>query len=307
MNPHSQREVSGVLAEVGPRWREDIAKYRQIVLKTYAPLLSQSPTSGVTVTRDWEYGPNPRHRIDAFRPDGALAAPVIVFVHGGAFIRGSKSTSEGIYDNVLYWFARNGCVGFNVEYRLAPEARFPAGADDVGNAFSWVAKRCAEFNGDPESIFLVGHSAGATHIASYLTDPAVTRRSAHRPAGVALISGRLRVDALPQNPNANGVRAYFGDDPSQYEARSPVGHAHRMQHPLLVAIAQYENPLLDVYGAEYAWRVAQERGTAPRFVQVRGHNHSSMMMHFNTGDEILGREILSFVSENARNPIAEGR
>src|SRR5690606_15546645 len=147
---------------------------------------------------DLEYGPDLRHRIDAFRPDGVSGAPVIVFVHGGAFVRGSKSTLEGICDNVLYWFARNGCVGFNVEYRLAPGAVFPAGADDVGSAFAWVAKRSIEFGGDPEKIFLVGHSAGATHIASYLTDPIVSR-IAHQPAGVVLISGRLRLDVLPQN------------------------------------------------------------------------------------------------------------
>lgn len=52
---------------------------------------------------------------------------MLAFVHGGAFTRGSKSVDGEIYDNVLYWFARQGFIGVNIEYRQAPVARFPRG------------------------------------------------------------------------------------------------------------------------------------------------------------------------------------
>lgn len=294
--PASARRL---MAEIGPKWGADIGRHRDAVLATYAPLLAQAPTDGVTVNRELAYGPHARHRLDVFRPDGASDLPVVLFVHGGAFVRGSKSTGEGIYDNVLYWFARHRCLGINLEYRLAPEAKFPDGAEDVARAVAWVRARVAEYGGDPSAIFLVGHSAGATHIATYAVDPNINIKPDPEIAGIVLISGRLRIDALPANPNANGVRSYYGDDTSRYDACSPVTYAHLCRHPLMIAIAEYDNPLLDVYGAEFFWRVAAARGRAPRFVRMQRHNHSSMAMHFNTGEEILGRQILQFMAERA--------
>ncbi len=87
--------------------------------------------------------------------------------------------------------------------------------------------------------------------------------------GLVLISGRLRADARPDNPNAAAVRAYFGDDESLYEARSPVTYAAASQLPVFLAVAEYENPLLDVYGAETLHRIAVARGRAPRFLRLR--------------------------------------
>jgi hypothetical protein len=73
-----------------------------------------------------------------------------------------------------------------------------------------------------------------------------------------LVSGRLRADTSPVNPNAEGVRAYFGADASRYDALSPATHAARMQVPVLLANAQYENPLLDLYALEFASNLARE-------------------------------------------------
>lgn len=287
-----------LMKSIGPVWSQDVTRHRDLVLKTYAPLLRDAGNNGVNVLRDLAYGPHERHKVDVFNTPGMSAAPVVLFVHGGAFVRGSKSTPEGIYDNVLQWFARNGCLGINVEYRLAPEAQFPSGAEDVASAFEWTANNASKFGGDPSRIFLVGHSAGATHIATYVLDPNLPQKPKGL-SGFVLLSGRLRIDALPENPMANGVRAYFGDDTSQYELRSPMSYAHLCQLPVMIAIAEHDNPLLDVYGAEFFWRLSAARKRTPRFLRLRGHNHSSMVMHFNSGEEILGREILSFMANGS--------
>jgi acetyl esterase len=92
------------------------------------------------------------------------------------------------------------------------------------------------------------------------------------------------------------VRAYYGDDESKYARRSPVTWARRCPVPVMLAIAEFENPLLDVYGAEFYARIAAARGSAPRFLRLRNHNHFSMIAHFNTGEDILGREILDFIA-----------
>ena len=148
--------------------------------------------------------------------------------------------------------------------------------------------------GDPGRIFLIGHSAGATHVAAYAWDPNVPVRADPAVKGLVLISGRLRADARPDNPNAAGVRAYFGDDESRYEARSPVTYAAASRLPVFLAIAEYENPLLDVYGAETLHRIAVARGHAPRFLRLPRHNHISIVAHINTEEDTLGREMRDF-------------
>ena len=71
---------------------------------------------------------------------------------------------------------------------------------------------------------------------------------------VVLVSARLRADQLPENPNAAGVRAYFGDDVSRYEQRSPVSFAGCNELPTFIVTAEFENPLLDLYGLEFPYR-----------------------------------------------------
>jgi len=286
-------ELQRLMAEVGPLWASHPAKYSDLVKNAYLPLQLQGPREGVTVRRDLPYGTHPRQRLDLFLPAGTQGAPVLLFVHGGAFVRGDKTVNEGMYDNVLVWFARQGYIGINVEYRLAPEAPYPGGADDVAGAVQWAHAHAAAYGGDPERLFLVGHSAGGTHAASYAFDPALPYLGA-RLRGLALISARLRADTLAENPNAHGVLAYFGADDSLYEARSPVSHAAACPLPVFIACAEFENPLLDMYSLELAHRLAMARRRAPPFLRLRKHNHISMMAHFNTGEEILGRELVNF-------------
>ena len=293
------KAIDELLATIGPVWHTDIRRHSQAIKDAYAPLLQAAANHGIAVARDLAYGPDPRQRLDVFRPAAAQGVPVVVFVHGGAFVRGDKRTSEEIYDNVLYWFARQGWVGINVEYRLAPESSYPGGARDVALALGWVRQHVAAHGGDPDRVMLIGHSAGGTHAATCVFDPAVAAEPASARA-LVLISARLRADRRPENPNAEGVAAYHGSDDSLDEARSPVSHASRSALPVFVVVAEHENPLLDMYGLEFAHRLASARGRAPRFLQMRGHNHMSIVAHFNSGEEQLGREILAFFAEVER-------
>jgi acetyl esterase len=113
-------------------------------------------------------------------------------------------------------------------------------------------------------------------------------------SALVLISARLRADRLAVNPNAEAVAAYFGADAALDEIRSPASHVAQSEMPTLVAIAEHENPLLDVYGLEFAHRLAAARGHAPRVLQLAGHNHMSMVAHFDSGEDLLGREVVAF-------------
>jgi len=282
--------LTRTLREIGPRWARDIGAAGDETKALYLPLLQAAPRAGIGITRDLAYGAHPRQVLDIYRPAGARAAPVLAFVHGGAFVRGSKDTNAQMYGNVLTWFARQGWIGVNIEYRLAGDAPYPGGALDVAAACAWMETHIAEHGGDPARVCLLGHSAGGTHAATYACDPALD--AVRRPlAGLVLVSARVRADVSPANPNAAGVRAYFG---SAYERVSPVTHAARMTVPTFIVNAEFENPLLDLYGLEFALALARARGHAPLHVTMADHNHVSIMAHFNTPEQLLGEMILDF-------------
>jgi len=91
--------------------------------------------------------------------------------------------------------------------------------------------------------------------------------------------------------------AYFGDDASQYASRSPITHIRDgLPVPVFVVVTEYDNPGLDVRGAELFSALCERDGVCPRFVRLNRHNHLSEVLAFNTPDDYLGREILDFIN-----------
>ena len=290
--------VQEFLSTVGPMWADDIGGNIQRTYEVYEPLLAAAPKDGVRVIRDVSYGSDQLQRLDLYQPEGLTGVPVVVFIHGGAYVRGSRNRNDEVAANVGTYFARMGILGVNADYRLAPAAPWPAGAEDVGAIVAWLKSNAARFGGDSTRIYLIGHSAGATHVAGYAFDPSLQPNAGPGIAGIVLMSGRYRVIPKTDDPNFDNVRAYFGTDASQYPERSPINHIEGAEDiPTFVVIAEYDNPELDVLGAELQASLCERDGQCPRFTRLVGHNHLSMVFHFNTPDEALGREIIDFIRD----------
>ncbi|GAA0795867.1 alpha/beta hydrolase [Marinobacterium sediminicola] len=120
--------------------------------------------SDTRVTHDLAYGPDEQHRLDIYRPAEAEGdAPVLVFFYGGRWTDGDKS----MYPFVGEAFAGRGYVTVIVDHRKYPQVRFPEFVHDGASALAWVHDHIDRFGGDPDRLFLAGHSSGA-HIASLL-------------------------------------------------------------------------------------------------------------------------------------------
>ncbi|UIF89901.1 alpha/beta hydrolase [Cupriavidus sp. UYPR2.512] len=91
------------------------------------------------------------------RPEGSTALPLVVYFHGGGFVLCGLDS----HDNICRGLARrSGALVLSVDYRLAPEARFPAAADDAVAAVRWAAAHAAQLGADPARLAVAGDSAG---------------------------------------------------------------------------------------------------------------------------------------------------
>lgn len=291
-------DVRALMAEVGPRWAGDVTNNVRRMVAAFTEVQKACPKDGVAVTPDIAYGDHERQRFDVYRPENdGPPRPALLFVHGGAFVEGHRNRSDEIYANVHYYLARHGVVGINIGYRLADAAPWPEAARDVGAVVAWARDNAADLNIDPERIFLMGHSAGGAHVGSYAYDSRLHPAAGPGLAGLIVVSGRMRAEAGPENPNAAKVKAYFGDDEGLLDDRSPVTHVTADSVPTFIAMAQYENPLIDVHCLELGHRLAAAKRRAPPVMWLGGHNHSSIIGHVNTQEDRLGRAILGFIAD----------
>ena len=117
---------------------------------------TEPPVTGIA------YGVDARQKLDIYAPTKKAKSPlpVLIFFHGGAWRDGER---EG-YGFLGRAFASRGFVTVIADYRKSPKVRFPAFVQDTAAAIAWVNANIVKHDGDPERIFLMGHSAGA-HIA----------------------------------------------------------------------------------------------------------------------------------------------
>ncbi len=115
------------------------------------------------------FGQLPRQKLDIWAPKTKTAGqrPVLVFIYGGGWHWGER----GDYGFAGRAFASKGFVVVVPDYRLYPEARFPAFVEDSAAAVKWTQTHIADYGGDPDRIAVAGHSAGAYNSLMVGLDP----------------------------------------------------------------------------------------------------------------------------------------
>ena len=128
-----------------------------------ARIALMAPPAGIAGVREQTIdGPSDQLRIRIYTPHGAGPFPLLVFFHGSGFVLCSLDTHDGMCRNLC---AGAGCVVASVDYRLAPEHKFPAGLEDCLHATRWVALHAGQLGGDPSRIVVGGDSAGGNMAA----------------------------------------------------------------------------------------------------------------------------------------------
>ena len=256
----------------------------------YAPLLPLEPYPGVTVTRDQVYGADPLQKLDVFTPAAKAPGlrPVLLFVHGGGFVRGDKHTAGTPFtDNQLVWGVNNGMVGVNINSRLAPKDPWPAGAKDLAAAIAWTRANIKAYGGDPDRIFIWGHSAGANHVADYVAHPEVQGPEAAGVKGAILLSP-FYAPALGPQPHP-----YYGADASVQTAASAITGLMKSPIPLFLAGAEYDPEFFQVFRESLKEPVKSKSGSA--YVYLKDHDHLSEGFAVGTSDVSLTDPMLKWI------------
>jgi acetyl esterase len=279
-------DVIAGIAAMGPNLDPSvIAKTRGLMDK----LSPHSPPATIKVTKDVAYGDDPLQKIDVYVPAHAQALPIAIFVHGGGFVGGDKSD----YDNIPTYLSQHGIVAVNANYRLAPKVTWPAASDDVGAVVAFLKQNAARYGGDPQRIVLIGHSAGANAVASYVLDPSIHPEDGPGVVAAVLISlPASRVTSIGQRDHA-----YFGADASLYAKRAPASHVGDSKLPLMLVTAEFDPVTLAPDAYQLAAEVCVRDGKCPRFLYVNGHNHISEVASIGSPDDQLARPLVDFVRQ----------
>ncbi len=204
-------------------------------LLVFLSLFSVAQAQNFTPNIPYAEPAHQRHILDVYAPEGADNLPVVFWIHGGGWQTGDKSSVQ-LKPQV---FTERGFVFVSTNYRLLPEVEMGVLIEDVGKSLGWVHRNIAGYGGDPQRIFVMGHSAGAQLAAliciddRYLKAEGVPRDVLRGcvpvdgdtydiPAMIMTAELRQTVHGLPL-PQF-GHRVKFGNDPKKHIDFSAVTH-----------------------------------------------------------------------------------
>ncbi len=279
-------EARAGVARIGKQWNGEVNVATQAL---YAPIHRTVDADGLRLVADIGYGPHALQTFDLWvseteRPD---PRPVLVYLHGGGLVRGDKvsaATDNLIYSNIGKAVARAGGIGINANYRLVPEVQWPAGAEDIRLMLEWIRANIAEYGGDPDNVFLMGNSAGATHVATYLFHEPSQLPGGPGLRGAVLSSGGFTAGS------GEAAQAYYGADALERSARSPLGLVESYEGepvPIFLWSAEFDPAGIETGVAEMYLKLCGKYDDCPRFTQWQGYNHVSHVMSIDTPDTTI--------------------
>jgi acetyl esterase/lipase len=255
-----------------------------------------------------------RHKLDLFLPKGKKNYLVLVFVHGGAWMFGDKSTFN-MYSSVGRFLAENGVGVVLPNYRLSPKVKHPEHIKDVARAFAWTHKNIAKYGGDPDQMFVGGHSAGGHLSALLATDASYLKAeglSLKNIRGVIAVSGVYRIpDKVEWKAGSteiggtgkislgglNPFDLVFAKDAKERENASPVCHVCAGLPPFLLINADHDYLMLPEMAEELAEKL-KDRKVPVESLRVEARTHMTVISKATSMDDPVGKAMLEFVNKN---------
>jgi acetyl esterase/lipase len=226
--------------------------------------------------------------------------PLLVFVHGGAWISGGRQAYQGLAQG----FADRGIATALVSYRLSnsPAVQHPVHAQDVANAIAALVKAPKGF--DPKRVFISGHSAGAHIAATIATDASILAKAkapkGWKPAGYIGLEGIYDLPALDKRWPA--YRSWFLErafgDPSKWKQASPSLRKVVHRGSWLV-VHSLQDELVDVDQSKAFAKRLQAQAVPVRLLTVNRGSHFDIVQQFGKAGEVTEAAV-AFVNRRPR-------
>lgn len=225
------------------------------------------PTTAVPYSHKGE-DPEGRCAVDIYSPEGAKDLPVIVWFHGGGLTEGFRAIPGELKNK--------GCVVVGAGYRLSPKVKCPVYIEDAASAVAWVFNNISKHGGDPNKIFLSGHSAGGYLVTmitldkKYLAEHGI---DANRIAGVVPYSGQAITHfTIRKERGIPSLQPVIDDF-------APLYHVRKDAPPFLITTGDREKELYGRYEENaYFQRMMKLVGhPSVELVEFPGTNHGSMV------------------------------
>jgi acetyl esterase/lipase len=251
------------------------------------------------VHRDLPYAEpkDERQVLDVYAPVEGKNHPIVFWIHGGGWQAGDK----GEVHTKPQAFVNRGFVFVSTNYRLLPEVTIKQMAEDVAKAIKWTHAHAKDYGGDPNTIFVMGHSAGAQLAALVSTD---NRYLKFEGLPVSIIKGCVPVDgdtydvpmqiATVEQRRADRYTLKFGDEKSQKEL-SPVTHVSKERYiPPFLILHVADHP--ETRGqSERLVKALKEVGVAASAFPADGKDHTTINADLGKPNDALTTALFEFV------------
>jgi acetyl esterase/lipase len=236
------------------------------ILNGLAPAAGNDKSLGIS------YGSDARHELDVYAPKLTTGtAPVVVFFYGGNWRTGSRKD----YEFVGKALASRGMVAVIADYRLYPQVRYPEFLEDAAQAVQWTYAHIDSYGGNPEQLFLMGHSAGAYNAAMLALDE---RWLAEHRLSPSILCGWIGL-AGPYNflpiDNERTKPVFF--HPNTPSTSQPINHVDSTSPPALLIAALDDSVVDPIQNTKSMAAKLRKKGVPVESAYFSGIGHSTLI------------------------------
>jgi acetyl esterase/lipase len=269
-----------------------------LVLLVVSPLLAAEPK----VHRGLPYADtkNERQTLDVYAPTEGKNHPVVVWIHGGGWKAGDK---KGVQQKPQA-FVDKGFVFVSTNYRFVPNVTVKEMTSDIAKAIRWVHDHAQDYGGNPNSIFVMGHSAGAHLAALVCTDDRYLKAES---LSLSIIKGCVPVDVsvydIPkrfQDSNSGPpatFKAVFGESEEAHRDLSPVTHIAKGKHIPAFLILHVADRSETKAQSHWLADKLKEAGVPAQVVAAEGTTHGTINSNLGLPKDRPTQEMFDFLNK----------
>jgi acetyl esterase/lipase len=257
------------------------------------------------VQRDIAYAESQTERqmLDLYSPAVGTDHPIVVWIHGGGWRQGDK---RGV-QNKPQAFVDKGFIFVSINYRFVPQVTVKEMTGDVAKAIRWVHDHAKKNGGNPNSIFVMGHSAGAHLAALVCTDDRYLKAEG---LSLSIIKGCVPVDTaaydIPQRfaqsdaAKANAGKVIFGEGEASHRDLSPITYVGKVNAIPAFLILHVANRPDSTAQSEHFAKALQKAGIVATIVPAEGKTHGTINSELGLSGDKPTNALFEFVARQLR-------